>query len=122
MDTALLVVLVVAIVGDLVLAVIPALIAQSKGRSFSEWYVYGVLVFLVAFIHSLILNPTESSQRQRLVDEGYRACPFCDEMIRSSAVVCRHCGRDLGQDNQVLWTLDADAAAEDAWRRLDPRN
>lgn len=42
------------------LAVIPALIACCKGRSFKLWWIYGVLLFPLALIHSLLLKPTEN--------------------------------------------------------------
>lgn len=38
------------------LALLPALIAQSKGRSFLRWYIYCVLLFIVALLHSLIIK------------------------------------------------------------------
>lgn len=39
-----------------VIGVIPAFIAQSKGRNFLLWYVYGVALFIIALIHSLLLK------------------------------------------------------------------
>lgn len=38
------------------LAFIPANIAKSKGRSFGLWWLYGWLLFIVALIHSLLLD------------------------------------------------------------------
>lgn len=38
------------------LALIPALIAESKGRSFVKWYIYGVLLFIIALLHSIIIK------------------------------------------------------------------
>jgi hypothetical protein len=114
------IVLVVVVVADVILALIPAVIAQSKGRRFGEWYLYGLLLWIVAIIHSLVIKPTTSSQRLRLASEGYRTCPFCDEMIRPGAVVCRYCGRELSDsDPRDDWNLDADETAERAWRQIE---
>lgn len=38
------------------LALIPAKIAEKKGRYFWNWYLYGIWLFLIAFIHSLFIK------------------------------------------------------------------
>lgn len=75
----------------LFLGLIPACIAKSKGREFFLWYLYGVLLFIVALIHSLIIKPTD----RQLINEGMKKCPHCAEIIKPDAKVCRYCGRDL---------------------------
>lgn len=69
------------------LGLIPAFIAQSKGRSFAAWWLYGVLLFIVALPHSIFASS--------VVGLGRRKCPHCAEMIREEAKVCRFCGRDV---------------------------
>lgn len=44
---------------DALLAIIPAKIAKDKGKSFGTWYVYGLFLWLIAFIHSLCLQREE---------------------------------------------------------------
>jgi hypothetical protein len=73
------------------LALIPANIAKSKGRSFGLWWFYGWMLFIVALVHSLLLQPDEAAQ----LAVGGRKCPYCAEVVKRDAVVCRYCGRDL---------------------------
>jgi hypothetical protein len=78
------------------LALIPALIAKSKGRSFGAWYVYGLLLWIVAFVHSLFLSVDQKALDARATSTGEnRKCPHCAEIIKSEARVCKHCGRDV---------------------------
>jgi cbb3-type cytochrome oxidase subunit 1 len=36
---------------------IPALIARRKGRDFVTWWIYGGLLFFIALVHSLLIQP-----------------------------------------------------------------
>ena len=67
----------------LLLSVIPAYIAQTKGKSFGAWYVYGLFLLPITFVHSLIL------------DRDDRKCPHCAELVKLEATVCKHCGSEL---------------------------
>ena len=39
------------------LGLIPAMVARSKGREFLLWWIYGSLLFIVALPHALLLKP-----------------------------------------------------------------
>lgn len=79
--------------------VIPAAIAQAKGRSFVAWWIYGAALFIFALPHSLLIRPdAKSLERNELLSGTSRKCPFCAEIIKAEAVVCRFCGRDLPLD------------------------
>ena len=67
----------------LLLSVIPAYIAQTKGKSFGAWYVYGLFLLPISFVHSLILERDD------------RKCPHCAELVKLEATVCKHCNSKL---------------------------
>lgn len=83
----------------LAIAIIPAAIAKSKGRSFALWYIYGVALWIVALIHSIVLKEDASqTTKESITGSTLKKCPYCAEFIKQEATVCRYCGKDLAQD------------------------
>lgn len=92
------------------IGLIPAAIAQSKGKSFVAWWLYGAALFIVALPHALMLKVDKQQiEREQLQSGSSRKCPYCAEIVKSEAIVCRFCGRDLPKE-----------AAEELQRILKP--
>lgn len=64
------------------LGLLPAVIARSKGRSFVKWWIYGTLLFVAAFPHSLLLD----------VIGPKKPCPYCRTPMGINAMHCGRCG------------------------------
>lgn len=79
----------------IVLPVIVALIANSKGRSGLGWFLYAFLIWPVALVHILLVGRTPEGEMKKALSEGRVPCPHCKEMIKKEAHVCPHCRRDL---------------------------
>ena len=52
--------------------------------SIGEWLLVGVVIVLIA---DTVRRAIQSSRLKR--------CPFCAELVRREAILCKHCGRDI---------------------------
>ena len=79
-----------------VLGIVVALIANSKGRNAGGWFIYGLIIWPVALVHILLSSKTAEARIQDAKAEGRVPCPQCAELIKKEARVCPFCRRDLG--------------------------
>jgi len=105
-----------------IIGCIPAAIAKSKGRSFFTWWVYGALLFIVALIHSLVINKDIRAIEDAMQNEGFVRCPYCAEMVKTEAVKCKHCGSDISGTVKAVHDftiLPSDMVVDDFYTRKD---
>lgn len=92
-----------SILGWLVLSCLVANLAFQRGRNAAGFFVLSLLLSpLVGFLVVLAIGPNPAVlEERRLRDGEMRRCPFCAELVREQAAVCRHCGRDLARGDRV---------------------
>jgi len=81
----------------LAFAILVGVYAARKGRSGAGFFILAILLSpLIAFLIALVVQPIQGNVDAKAVESGeFRKCPYCAELVRIEAVVCKHCGRDL---------------------------
>ncbi|GEM_PF-1349604 len=83
------------ILGALIIGLIPAVIAYKKGYSFIAWWMGGALLFIVALPLAIIQKPNQEELEKRALSEGMKKCPYCAELVKGEAKICKHCKADI---------------------------
>ena len=99
----------VIIITWLVLSFAVAYGAKNRGRSFGTYLLLSLLLSpLIGGIVLLLLGDNKEGIESNSISEGdSKKCPFCAEIIKKEAIVCRFCGRELPKidDSQEEYTL-----------------
>ncbi len=80
----------------IIMAVVVAIVAGSKGRNMLGWGFYGFLIWPIALVHILCVRPERHVTEARDLAAGdVRKCPACAELVKREAKICRFCHTDL---------------------------
>jgi len=98
-------------------AFIGVLISRSRQRDAWEGVVLGGLFGPLGWLALSLLSrgiPEQAARPADLIqpDVRQRRCPFCAEMVRYEAALCRYCGRDLPPIGEFVFCSECGRSLE----------
>ena len=72
------------------------IILQNKGRSGCAGFLLGAMLGPIGIVIALVMGRNTAKLDDDALDAGtVRRCPWCAELIRTEAIACKHCSRDV---------------------------
>jgi hypothetical protein len=73
-------------------AIAAAMLAGDKGRNRTPWFIAGLFLGPLALFAAYIVGPEEAKS---IEDRTHKKCPYCAELVKYEAKVCKHCRREI---------------------------
>ena len=84
----------VVIVLWIVSGIAAAYVATQKNKELGVWFFLGLLLGPIALL-MVGLSPSADASAPQQQGIPTRKCPYCAEVIKGEAILCRFCGKDV---------------------------
>jgi len=89
----------------LLMSIAAAIISEKRGNSPILGFVGGLILGPIAVIAALAEKPNKKIEKD-VIKGNKRKCPFCAEIVKNEAFVCKHCGREIGKKSSSVISKD----------------
>lgn len=99
---------------------VTAVIANNKGRGGFTWFLVGFVLGLLGIITSIVISKDDVVLSEKAISDGIsKKCIFCAELIKSDAVLCKHCGKEQLTNNEKTEIKSSHSELQDAIYKKD---